>query len=269
MAIDYTNPAIVADAKAKLNEMYAKADYRGRVAIGRGMGYDAARTKPDSARRSAGRLASYRLGRGSKLDVTSYFRSIVEGNEIDGMREAPWTGGLPSFVLEPGETFFISAQVMYEQEDKYSGDLLGYQGNISPSMETTGTPFHSRDIRELFAGINVATDLIFLGEYKPKEGRQDEYVGIIKIGFDEAGARLIEREVGQVVPRDVDPEDGATQFGVSLNSSGVNFTKTRLKKDRKAIPRSKAAARDFPKSPARRKEIIQYIRRAYPQRVKG
>ena len=77
MAIDYNDPQVIADAKRKLSEMYAKADRRGRIAIGRGMGYDKARAKPDSARRSAERLAKYKLGKSSKFDVTPYFNDIA------------------------------------------------------------------------------------------------------------------------------------------------------------------------------------------------
>ena len=51
MAIDYDDPAVIQEAKDKLAEMYSKADRSGRVAIGRGLGYDKAGTNPDSARR--------------------------------------------------------------------------------------------------------------------------------------------------------------------------------------------------------------------------
>ena len=70
MAIDYDDPAVIQEAKDKLAEMYSKADRSGRVAIGRGLGYDKAGTIPDSARRSAERLAPVRIGKGSQRDVT-------------------------------------------------------------------------------------------------------------------------------------------------------------------------------------------------------
>ena len=74
MAIDYDDPIVIQDAKDKLAEMYSKANRKQRIAIGRGLGYDKARRNPDSARRSAERLATFRIGKGSKLDVTKYFR---------------------------------------------------------------------------------------------------------------------------------------------------------------------------------------------------
>ena len=39
MAIDYDDPEIIQDAKEKLAEMYSKADLKGRLRIGRGLGY--------------------------------------------------------------------------------------------------------------------------------------------------------------------------------------------------------------------------------------
>ena len=91
MAIDYDDPRVIQDAKDKLAEMYSRADFDGRVVIGRGLGYDKARTNRDSARRSAERLATFRIGKGSKLDVTKYFRDIVYADED----VPPWDGNLP------------------------------------------------------------------------------------------------------------------------------------------------------------------------------
>ena len=59
-------------------------------------------------------------------------------------------------------------------------------------------------------------------------------------------------------------------YGVNLISSAIRFTKTKFKKDRKAIARSRASSREFPNRPkGRRKKIIQYIRRSYAQRSRA
>jgi len=257
MAIDYDDPRVIADAKEKLARLYAESNYQQRVNIGRKLGYDTARTNPDSARRSAERLARYRLGKGSKLDVTSYFRdSVVPGEE-------PWLGTLPPFVLERGETYYLTAYVAYLQ-DIGSGRVDAYDGWMTPD-------FHTRDIRALFEAINEITEEMFAGEWVParRTTSRNDYQNLLRIGFSEAGARVVEAAAGGEIGRDkTENELGetVTQFGVTLLSSSVRFTDTKLKKDRRAIPRSRASSRDFPKS--RRKEMIQYIRRSYGQRFR-
>lgn len=250
MAIDYNDPAIIQEAKEKLAEMYSKADRKGRIAIGRGMGYDKARRNPDSARRSAERLATFRIGKGSKLDVTKYFRDIVYNDED----EPPWGGELPFLSAERGETYYITAYAAFQKSEGGAFD-----GFLTPDFHV---PYNQ--IGRLFEGINDVVKDIFENEYRPKnvkgEARND-YLGIMAIALSEAGVREIEQDTGIITKR----EEG--MFGVTLISSSIRFTKTKFKKDRKAIARSRSSSRDFPVR--RRKDIIQYIRRAYPQRVRG
>jgi hypothetical protein len=254
MAIDYNDPAIIQDAKEKLAEMYAKADKNGRIAIGRGMGYDKARRNRDSARRSASRLATFRIGKGSKLDVTKYFRDIVYNDED----EPPWGGELPFLSAERGETYYITAFAAFQKsEDRYDG----FDGFITPDFHV---PYN--EIRRLFEGINDVIRDIFNDDYTARRDERREripndYKGIYAIALSEAGVREMEVTTGPITKR----EEG--MFGVTLISSSIRFTKTKFKKDRKAIARSRSSSRDFPVR--RRKEIIQYIRRAYPQRVRG
>ena len=247
MAIDYDDPAVIQDAKDKLAEMYSKANRQQRIAIGRGLGYDKARSNPDSARRSAERLATFRIGKGSKLDVTKYFRDIVYRDED----VAPWTGDLPALTAESGETYYITGYVAFETETEGAFD-----GFITPDIHVKNT-----EIRKLFEGMNDVAEKIFEGDFQAKRDwkqRNNDYTGITAIGFSEAGAREIEIDSGAITKR----EPGL--FGVNIISSSVRFTKTRRKKDRKAIARSRASSREFPVR--RRKEIIQYIRRSYAQR---
>jgi len=247
MATDYNDPVVIQDAKDKLAEMYSKADRKGRVQIGRGLGYDKARRNPDSARRSAERLATFRIGKGSKVDVTRYFRDIVYADED----VPPWDGNLPVLTAERGETYYITAYAAFK---KAEGG--GFDGFITPDFHV---PYNG--IRRLFDGMNEIVADIFAGEYRAKRDwaqRSNDYGSISAIGLSEAGAREIEATTGAITKRD----EGT--FGVTLVSSSVRFTKTKRKKDRKAIARSRASSREFPKS--RRKEIIQYINRSYAQR---
>tara|TARA_R100000655_G_scaffold109446_2_gene163977 strand:- start:11 stop:769 length:759 start_codon:yes stop_codon:yes gene_type:complete len=247
MAIDYDDPAVIQDAKEKLNEMYSKADKQGRIDIGRLLGYDKARENPDSARRSAERLATFRIGKGSKLDVTKYFRDIVYADED----VRPWNGNLPALTAERGETYYITAYAAFQR-----GEGGAFDGFITPNFHA---PYNN--IRSLFEGVNEVVRAIFRNDPQneafPGTNRND-YLGIIAIAFSESGVAEMEQETGPITKR----EDGI--FGVTLLSSSIRFTKTRLKKDRKAIARSRASSREFPKR--RRKEIIQKIRRSYAQR---
>ena len=247
MAIDYDDPAVIQDAKEKLAEMYSKADRQGRIDIGRLLGYDKARKNPDSARRSAERLATFRIGKGSKLDVTKYFRDIVYADED----VPPWDGNLPVLTAERGETYYITAYAAFQR-----GEGGAFDGFITPNFHA---PYN--DIRSLFTGINEVVRAIFRND--PQDARfpgtnRNDYLGIIAIALSEAGVREMEQETGPITKR----EDGI--FGVTLLSSSVRFTKTKRKKDRKAIARSRASSREFPVR--RRKEIIQKIRRSYAQR---
>ena len=254
MAIDYDDPAVIQDAKDKLAEMFSKADKDGKIAIGRGLGYDKARRNPDSARRSAARLATFRVGKGSKLDVTKYFRDFVTefGDE-------PWTGELPFITLEQGEFYYLVGYVAFLQEDTLRGTLSAFDGFITPTLKSrenkSGHAKCIEQVRELFDEFNKVVEQIFQGNYR---GIND-YQNIVAIGISEKGVEEVERlaEAGVTKTR-------ADVFGVTLISSAVRFTKTKRKKDRKAIARSRASSREFPVR--RRKEIIQYIRRSYAQR---
>ena len=253
MAIDYDDPAVIQDAKDKLAEMYSKADRQGRIDIGRLLGYDKARRNPDSARRSAERLATFRIGKGSKLDVTKYFRDIVYRDED----VAPWTGDLPALTAEAGETYYITGYVAFETETEGAFD-----GFITPDIHVKNT-----EIRELFEGMNDVAAKIFEGEFQAKRDwkqRNNDYTGIVAIGFSEAGAREIEINTGEPGKPAAITKREPGLFGVNIISSSVRFTKTKRKKDRKAIARSRASSREFPVR--RRKEIIQKIRRSYAQR---
>ena len=259
MATDYNDPEVLAEAKRKLSELYAISNRQQRIQLGRGLGYDQKRVNPDSARRSAARLASFRLGKGVKLDVTRFFQDYITFDEWAEGKNA-WKGSVPPYVMEPDETFYLtSTSLIVKSEQVDFVPPIGIEAYITPS-------FHSRDIESLFAAVDGIVDSYFDGSFQPMKGTVDNYRGVIAIGISEEGVQYLERlyDLG-ALPREI--VDGKTQFKVSLVSSAVRKTRTKYKKDRKALPRTSApAARDFPRT--RRKEIVQYINRSYGQRVR-
>jgi hypothetical protein len=278
MAINYNDPEIIQDAKRKLSEMYAISNTKQRIAIGRGMGYDKSRENPDSARRSAERLSKFKIGAGTKLDVTNYFYDIAEFSggfdvkrNLNGFLEelnSPndnivWKGKTPSFTVVKNTNWQIVSNVVLEKEDIIGSSVL---------VESFINSIVSSNPEDCFESIEGRTYQYLEGTYIARDNPDGDspYRGISQIGFSELGVQYLEQINNATLTRDIDENTGKTQFGVTLISTEALFTKTKLKKDRKILPRKEpvSTARDFPKSPKRRKEIIQYIRRAYPQRVK-
>lgn len=278
MAINYNDPKIIQDAKRKLSEMYAVSNFKQRVAIGRGMGYDKSRENPDSARRSAERLSKFKIGAGTKLDITNYFYDIavfsggfdVKRNKETGFLEEldppndniVWKGKTPSFTVIKNTEWQIVSNVVLEKEEN-TGSVL---------VESFINSIVSSNPEDCFESIEGRTYQYLEGTYIARDNPDGDspYRAINQIGFSELGVQYLEQFNNSKLPRDINNETKKTQFGVTLISTKALFTKTKLKKDRKIIERKEpvSTARDFPKSPKRRKEIIQYIRRAYPQRVK-
>jgi hypothetical protein len=278
MAINYNDPKIIQDAKRKLSEMYAVSNTKQRIAIGRGMGYDKSRENADSARRSAERLSKFKIGAGTKLDITNYFYDIAEFSggfdvkrNLNGFLEelnSPndnivWKGKTPSFTVIKNTNWQIVSNVVLEKEDIIGSSVL---------VESFINSIVSSNPEDCFESIEGRTYQYLEGTYIARDNPDGDspYRGISQIGFSELGVQYLEQINNATLTRDIDENTGKTQFGVTLISTEALFTKTRLKKDRKILPRKEpvSTARDFPKSPKRRKEIIQYIRRAYPQRVK-
>ena len=279
MAINYNDPKIIQDAKRKLSEMYAVSNTKQRIAIGRGMGYDKSRENPDSARRSAERLSKFKIGAGTKLDITSYFYDIAEFSggfdvkrNINGFLEElnppnnnniVWKGNTPSFTVLRNTNWQIVSNVVLEKEDIIGTSVL---------VESFINSIVSSNPKDCFESIEGRTFQYLEGTYIARDNPDGDspYRGISQIGFSELGVQYLEQINNATLTRDIDENTGKTQFGVTLISTEALFTKTRRKKDRKILPRKEpvSTSRDFPKSEKRRKEIIQYIRRAYPQRVK-
>ena len=231
MAIDYDDPEVIQDAKDKLAEMYSRADRRGRVEIGRLLGYDKARTNPDSARRSAERLATFRVGKGSKLDVTRYFKDLVTQDD-----PVAWTGELPFITLERGEFYYLVGYVGFLQENVVDGTLSAFDGFITPTLKRRGNPNgHAKGInqvRELFEEFNDVVERIFDGTFQDEGDSRlsNDYEGIVAIGISREGVDEIEAEAGRITKTRPDV------YGVTLISSAVGLPRRSARRTGRQSP---------------------------------
>ena len=167
------------------------------------------------------------------------------------------------------------AQTLFEQVDTLTGEIQVFESFLNSAVSPQdwrdrGYKRRVANIRDCFESLERRVRLVFEGDYIPRDKSLSEspYKAITRIAFSEVGASVMEEEVGARIPREFAGE--TTQFTVTLVSIDYEYTRTRFKKDRKLIPLKEpvTTARDFPKSYARRKQIISYIRRAYPQRVR-
>ena len=249
--IDYADPAVIADARRKLAEMYAKSDTAGRTEIGRKLGYSG---KPANIRRSVRRLSRFQIGIGEKDDITGYFRPYVTIDEPE-----PWLGALPPYTVSGRVqiTSFVMLLIRVETEDGYV--FLDTRTSFINTATYTS-------LRPVFEDFNRRTERLFYNE--------DEYEGLEAIAFSEAGIEaLLDRpEYDTAVP----PREDPSNYGIALTSTKHEWVQKTVEGKKKWVQQPltppTATGRPFPKK--RRKdqptqeEMIRYIRRAHPRRVK-
>jgi len=242
---------VIADARRKLAEMYAKADTRGRTEIGRKLGYSG---KPANIRRSVRRLSRFQIGIGEKDDITGYFRPYVTIDEPE-----PWLGALPPYTVSGRVqiTSFVMLLIRVETEDGYV--FLDTRTSFINTATYTS-------LRPVFEDFNRRTERLFYNE--------DEYEGLEAIAFSEAGIEaLLDRpEYDTAVP----PREDPSNYGIALTSTKHEWVQKTVEGKKKWVQQPltppTATGRPFPKK--RRKdqptqeEMIRYIRRAHPRRVK-
>jgi len=242
---------VIADARRKLAEMYAKADTSGRTEIGRKLGYSG---KPANIRRSVRRLSRFQIGIGEKDDITGYFRPYVTIDEPE-----PWLGALPPYTVSGRVqiTSFVMLLIRVETEDGYV--FLDTRTSFINTATYTS-------LRPVFEDFNRRTERLFYNE--------DEYEGLEAIAFSEAGIEaLLDRpEYDTAVP----PREDPSNYGIALTSTKHEWVQKTVEGKKKWVQQPltppTATGRPFPKK--RRKdqptqeEMIRYIRRAHPRRVK-
>ena len=244
---------MIADARRKLAEMYAKADTRGRTAIGRGLGYSG---KPANIRRSLRRITA-EVSKTETIVVTEFFKPFVT-NEDDESRIA-WNGVIPPWTLD--ERFFINSEVMYLSEFP-SGIQAWSQGlNGRQALNSVEALFklYSDEVELRLEGV---TD----------DGSDRESGRMLGIAFSNEGAEALIKHFGL---------EGRVALPVRQNDYGIVLLPTheiykkemvggKLKSVRQGYTKFKGeTARPFPSRPKGRSEkMVRYIRLAHAQRVK-
>ena len=244
--IDYDSPAVMAEARRKLAEMYAAEDTAGRTYIGRKLDYTG---KPQNIRRSVRRLAQYSLRTGEETSLNQYFKPYTTIEDPN-----PWLGVIPPYSITGLAQ--ISARVMYLVR---RADVGGYT-YFETFLGWINTGKFS-DIREGFQDFVRRTErLYFDADALRAEGLQG-YPGLEAIAFTGEGVEqllsLPEYE-GEVPPRE------------PLENYGIFIYNTRFEYEGQRrldyVPPT-STGRPFPSRPkGRRKKIIQYINRSYAAR---
>ena len=114
--IDYDSPAVMAEARRKLAEMYAAEDTAGRTYIGRKLKY---KGKPENIRRSVRRLAQFTIKEGEKTSLNQFFKpyAIKPDSTVDDLGEFleseanPYLGTAPPYSITGMAQ--IQARVMF------------------------------------------------------------------------------------------------------------------------------------------------------------
>ena len=267
--IDYSDPSVIADARRQLAEMYANADRRGRTEIGRKLGYSG---KPANIRRSVRRLSRYSLGPGEMDNVNSYFLPYVQKYTDDPYTEylqreradsEPWKRvpiyhPLPPYTIR-GKAQITAFVMVLEMHD--------YGGGSYFVTRTAWLNTEAHDsLQAVFADFNRRPGMMFENEKK--------YVGIEAIAFSVEGidALLALPQYDSAIRPKEDPDN----YGITLHSTQHQWRYVTVDGKRKLIMEDltppTATGRPFPKKRRKdqptRDDMIRYIRRAHPRRVK-
>ena len=206
--VDYDSPAVMAEARRKLAEMYAAADTPGRTRLGRSLGYSG---KPENIRRSIRRLARARLGEGQKENLNAYFKDYVTYDDPDPRRH----DRIPPYSIQGNAQ--IHAFVMMVAEDR---------GTYTSFIYTGG----SNSIRVLFDE--------FADEVISRFSDEERYLGLDAIAFTPAGIAALVNRWGVVPPRE--PEHN---YGITLHNTRFAY----VDKKRQDMTPPTITGRQFPK----------------------
>ena len=206
--IDYDSPAVMAEARRKLAEMYAAAGTRGRTRLGRSLGYSG---KPENIRRSIRRLARARLGEGQKENLNAYFKDYVTYDDPDPRRH----DRIPPYSIQGNAQ--IHAFVMMVDEDR---------GTYTSFIYTGG----SNSIRVIFDE--------FADEVISRFSDEERYLGLDAIAFTPAGIAALVNRWGVAPPRE--PEHN---YGITLHNTRFAY----VDKKRQDMTPPTITGRQFPK----------------------
>ena len=252
--IDYSDPSVIADARRKLAEMYQKADTRGRTKIGENLGYSG---KPANIRRSVRRLMA-EVSETEKVVVTEYFKPYIT-NEDEESRVA-WDGeSLPAWSLEG--RFFINSSVMYLSE--FPSGVLAWTQGLNGKKALSSVPA----LFQLYSDEALLRLEGWVDENKKVSRESGRMLGI---AFSNDGAKALIKHFG--LEKRVALPERLTDYGIVLVPTHEIYKKEmvgdKLKSVRQGYKEFRGeTARPFPK--AKRRDIVQYVNRAYPQLKRG
>ena len=256
--IDYNSPAVMAEARRKLAEMYAAEDTAGRTYIGRKLDYTG---KPQNIRRSVRRLVQFTVKEGEETSLNRFFKSytVKPNSEVESFREFLQSEANPYLGIEPPYSITglarIQARVMFVVE-RSEGGYAYYD-----TFVTWISPGAFQNMRE---GITAFLERVYLLYYDPAEMEKLDmvgYPGLDAIAFSGEGVEQLlslPKYEGLMAPRE--PLDN---YGVFLHSTKSAF----VDGERLPMAAPSVTGRPFPSRPkGRRKEMIQYINRSYAAR---
>ena len=240
---------MIADARRKLAEMYAKADTRGRTEIGRKLGYSG---KPANIRRSVRRLMA-EVSKTESVVVTEYFKPYVTNDDPES--QIAWNGELPAWTVEG--RFFINSSVMYLSE--FPSGILAWTQGLNGKKALSSVP----------ALFQLYSDEVLLR----LEGFEDETRETVResgrmlgIAFSNEGAQALIDHFG-LAGRVALPER-QTDYGIVLVPTHEVYREIDGRAVKQGYGKFRGeTARPFPK--AKRRDIVQYVNRAYPQLKRG
>ena len=247
--VDYDSPAVMAEARRKLAEMYAAEDTAGRTYIGRKLDYTG---KPENIRRSVRRLAQFTIKEGEKTSLNRFFRPYTTVEDYN-----PYLGIAPPFSITG--MALIQARAMFIVRRT---DLDGYV-----YFDTFPTWINTPMFDNMNEGMRAFVERIYLLYFDPAEMERLNmrgYPGLEAIAFSGEGVEqlLSLPAYDDLLP----PREPLDNYGIFLHSTKPAF------KDGRRLPPAppSVTGRPFPSRPkGRRKEMIQYINRSYAARKRA
>ena len=246
MAIDYNSPAVISEARRKLADLYARSDTRQRTQLGRKLGYMG---KPESARRSVRRLATFTIRTGEATNINAYFRPYTTLTDPN-----PYLGVAPPYSISGKAQ--ITASTMFLIRYVQPGGVTFYE-TLFLMINTQAFSSMSEGMKEF---VELVEDYYFNPESLRERGFSSSslFPGLEAIAFSQRGVEelLSLPQYDSARP----PAEPMGNYGIMLYSTQFDYVKGK----KQPYEPPAVTGRPFPKK--RRKEMIQYINRAYGQR---
>jgi hypothetical protein len=249
--IDYDSPAVMAEARRKLAQLYAKADTAGRTKLGEDLGYSG---KPANIRRSVRRLAA-EVSKSESVVVTEYFEPFITNDDPES--RIAWKGKkLPAWGLEG--RFFINSSVMYLSE--YPSGVIAWTQGLNGRKALSSVP-------ALFQRYSDEALLRLQGFYDEDKEVARESGKMLGIAFSNDAAEALIVHFG--LQNRVALPERLTDYGIALVPTHEIYKDEIVEGKKKSVKQGYdkfrgGTARPFPKG--ERRKMIQFINRSHSQR---